>query len=193
MSSEPSRSPVQLKRPSIDLLPSYVAALKAGWSPDNVLGKLAADRHLAAINQDPHGFVDSLHDPEARGAPIVWLDGGTVPRLPGYVRWIWDGEFCGSIGFRWAPGGAELPAHVLGHIGYAVVPWKRGRGYATQALGVVLIEARARGLTYVELTTDPGNIPSQRVILNNGGELVGPFQKPEQFGGGNGLRFRIFV
>jgi predicted acetyltransferase len=193
MSTEPGRSPIALKRPSIALLPAYVAALNAGWSPDNVLGKAAADRQLARIEQDPQAFVDSLYDPEARGAPIPLPDGGVVPRLPGFVSWIWDGEFCGSIGFRWAPDGLELPAHVLGHIGYAVVPWKQNRGCATAALGLLLPEARARGLAYVDLTTDPGNMPSQRVILSNGGELAGPFRKPAQFGGAEGLRFRIFV
>ena len=57
---------------------------------------------------------------------------------------MWDGEFCGSIGFRWQPGTSTLPPYVLGHIGYAVVPWKRGRGYATQALALLLPEARKR-------------------------------------------------
>ena len=45
---------------------------------------------------------------------------------------MWDGEFCGSIGFRWQPGTTDLPRHVLGHIGYSVVPWKRRLGYATR-------------------------------------------------------------
>ena len=67
-----------------------------------------------------------------------------VPRLPGFVRWLWDGEFCGQIGFRWQPGTEALPPHCLGHIGYAVVPWKRGKGYATRALAMLLPE-RARG------------------------------------------------
>src|SRR2546430_6881442 len=34
-------------------------------------------------------------------------DGSVVPRLPGYRKWIWDGEFCGVIGFRWQPGRSE--------------------------------------------------------------------------------------
>jgi len=41
---------------------------------------------------------------------------------------MWDDEFAGSIGFRWQPGTSALPPHCLGHIGYAVVPWKQGRG-----------------------------------------------------------------
>jgi RimJ/RimL family protein N-acetyltransferase len=53
---------------------------------------------------------------------------------------------CGSIGFRWQPGTAELPPHVLGHIGFSVLPWKRGRKYATKALGLMLKETQAEGL-----------------------------------------------
>jgi predicted acetyltransferase len=43
----------------------------------------------------------------------------------------------------------------------------------------------------MELTTDPDNIASQRVIEVNGGVLVGHFTKPKQFGSKPGLRFRI--
>jgi hypothetical protein len=54
-------------------------------------------------------------------------------------------------------------------------------------------EARAVGLPYVEITTDPANIASQRVISANGGVLVEHFTKPPQFGSKPGLRFRIFL
>lgn len=104
---------------------------------------------------------------------------------------MWDGEFCGSIGLRWQPGTTELPPHCLGHIGYAVVPWKQGLGFAKAALAQLLPEARAAGLSCVDLTTDPWNVASQRVILANGGVLVGRFTKPPQFGSKPGLRFRI--
>ncbi len=133
----------------------------------------------------------SLDDRAAAGAPITLPDGSQVPRLPGYRRWLWDGEFCGSINFRWQNGTEDLPPHVLGHIGYAVVPWKRGRGYAAKALALLLPEASVRGLRWVELTTNPDNVASQKVILANGGILVERFVKPESYGGGEGLRWRI--
>jgi predicted acetyltransferase len=106
-------------------------------------------------------------------------------------RWLWDGEFCGSISLRWQAGRSDLPPHCLGHIGYGVVPWKQRRGYATEALRQLLPLARSEGLPFVEVTTDPDNIASQRVIEANAGVLVEHFAKPDAQGGGVGLRYRI--
>ena len=184
---------VRLIRPSLDALPGYVAALRRGWSPDNVLGKTAADEELNRIDRDPQTFVDLLDDPDARGAPVILKDGAAAPRLPGLVRWVWDGDFSGSISLRWRPGTSSLPAHVLGHVGYAIVPWKRRRGYATQAVALLLPEVKRQGLDHIDLTTDPDNVASQKVILSNGGRLIGRFQKPENVGGGDGLLYRISV
>jgi predicted acetyltransferase len=177
--------------PARNYLPGYVDALERGWSPDNLRGAAAAAEHLARIDADPDAFLASLVDREAAGAPIVLPDGTIVPRLPGYIRWMWDGEFCGSIGFRWQRGTETLPPHCLGHIGYSVAPWKRRRGYATQALAEVLREASAEGLGYVEITTQPENVPSQRVILANGGVLVEEFTTPAALGGRRELRYRV--
>ncbi len=182
---------MELVWPSLEYLPGLVAALERGWSGDNVRGAASVKEQLAEIEKDPAHFVASLVDREASGAPIILADGSSVPRLPGYHRWIWDGEFCGSIGFRWSPGTEALPPTCLGHIGYGVVPWKRGRGYATRALEALLPEAKAEGLRYVEITTDPDNLPSRRVIEANGGVLVEQFVKPASLGGTPALRYRI--
>jgi predicted acetyltransferase len=80
---------------------------------------------------------------------------------------------------------------VPGHIGYAVVPWKRGRGYAKRALALMLIEARCNGLPFVQVTTDPDNAASQAVVRANGGRLVERFLKSAAFGGTDSLRFYI--
>jgi predicted acetyltransferase len=177
--------------PSLACLDGYADALKRGWSPDNVRLEATAREHLERIAEDRVAFVASLDNREAKGGPVILPDGSAVPRLPGYLRWMWDGEFCGSIGFRWQRGTSVLPAHVLGHIGYAVVPWKRCRGYATRALALMLVEARREGLAYVELTTDPDNKASQKVIATNGGRLVERFRASDAYGGKAELRFRI--
>ena len=97
------------------------------------------------IDSDASSFLAQQFDREAKGPPVKLPDGSTAQRLPGYRLWMWDNEVCGAIGFRWQPGTSALPPHVLGHVGYAVVPWKRRMGYATAALGQLLPRARADG------------------------------------------------
>jgi len=177
--------------PSRAYLPGYVDALERGWSPDNLRGAIAAQEELERIAADADAFLASLVDKEAAGDPITLPDGRKVPRLPGYRRWLWDGEFCGSIGLRWQRGTEALPPHCHGHIGYTVVPWKRRRGYATLALRELLPEAKAEGLRYVEITTGKANVGSRRVIEANGGELIEEFVAMNLPGTPLELRFRI--
>ncbi len=179
-----------LVRPSLDLLPGYVAALERGWSPD-VLNADATREELEAVAADPEGFVAGLEDLQALGAPIRLPDGSLVPRLPGFWRWIWDGGFCGAIGLRWQPGTTALPAHVLGHVGYGVVPWRQGEGLATRALLLMLPHAWALGLEHVEVVTDPDNFASQRVVAACGGGLVERFRTDPVYGGWEKLRLRM--
>ncbi len=181
---------LQLVRPAEVYLAGYVAALRRGWSPDNLRAE-AAQEHLVLIERDPAEFLVRQDDREAKGPPVVLPDGRSVPRLPGYHRWMWDGEFCGVIGFRWQPGTTELPPYCLGHIGYSVVPWKQRRGCATRALALLLPEAEREGLAFVELTTEADNTASQRVIEANGGVLVERFHEARH-GGAETLRYRIY-
>ena len=183
---------MELVWPSSRYLPGYVAALEQGWSADTSRPQ-AAQEELGEIAESAEAFLAELVLREPRGKTVTLPDGSKVPRLPGYRRWLWDGEFCGLIGLRWQPGTHELPAHCLGHIGYAVVPWKRRLGYATSALRQMLPAAKAEGLAFVEITTDPENTASRRVIEANGGVLHERFVKPAQFGSTPGLRYRIVL
>ena len=181
---------MELRWPDEELLEGYIDALRRSWSP-NTLRPEAAGEELELIEHDPAGFVASMVDREATGAPITLPDGSQASRLPGYRKWMWDGEFCGSVSFRWQPGTSALPSHVLGHLGYTVVPWKQGRGYATRALALILPEARAEGLDHVDLETTADNIASRRVIEANGGLMI------EQVAGSPhghdpALRYRIY-
>jgi predicted acetyltransferase len=181
---------MQLVWPNAEYLASYAEALRKGWSPDNLRPEVVREE-LELIESDPELFLARQVDREALGPPVVLPDGSRVSRLPGYVRWIWDGEICGSINFRWQPGTSALPPTCLGHIGYSVVPWKQRRGYATRALQRLLEEIDEEGLDYVELTTDATNEASRRVIEANGGAVVEEFVKPAALGGAPSLRYRI--
>jgi predicted acetyltransferase len=52
-------------------------------------------------------------------------------------------------------------------------------------------EASRQGLSYVELTVDPENIASQRVIAANNGVLIERFRKTAAYGFAESLRYRI--
>ena len=183
---------MKLVWPAPEYLSGYIDALDKGWSPDNRRPE-AAQEHLARIADDPARFLAEQIDREAKGPKVTLPDGRQVPRVPGYSQWMWDGEFCGAISFRWQPGSTELPAYCLGHIGYSVVPWKRRRGYATRALALILEEAKKEGLPYVEIVTDADNVASQKVIETNGGRLLEPQRNSEEHHGDtDSLRYRIF-
>jgi predicted acetyltransferase len=160
--------PLRLIAPCRPRLAEYAAALAAGWSPDTERDASAED--LARLRQDPDAF---LVDVTRQDGFLVMPDGRTVPRLPGRVYWLDDGEFCGIINLRYVPGSDAVPDYVSGHIGYAVVPWKQHRGYATRALALMLPVARDVGLNRIEITCDVSNEASRRVIAHNGGTLTG--------------------
>ncbi len=182
---------MRLVRPAAEHLASFADALQRGWSPDTLRAAVAQET-LDRVRADPEDFLRLTEDPQGLGPPFALPDGTLVARLPGIVRWMWDAEgFAGSINLRWPRDLGHLPPHVLGHVGYAVVPWKRGRGYATRALSLLLPLARAQGLLFLEITTDATNLVSQRVITRNGGLLVARFDKPVAYGGAPSLRFRI--
>lgn len=176
--------PLSLVPPSIERLGGYASALRTGWSPNNVRDVSA--EQLEALERDRSEFITSL---TSRAGAITLPSGRQVPKLPSIVRWLWDGDFCGSISLRWQDGTDALPDHVLGHIGYAVVPAKRGFGYASRALRLILPEARAIGLNQVEITCDPDNFVSRRVIEKNGGVFLGSFDAVDY--GKSELRFTI--
>jgi predicted acetyltransferase len=185
---------VELRVPSLGLLPDYVRAIERGWCPDNFCGREAADEELVRIASDPEGFVASLDDPEGRNPPIQWVDGTIRPRLPSYRRWIWADGFCGLVGLRWWGEGDGLPEWFpYGHVGYSVLEWKRRRGYASAAVSLILDDARARGLTWVEVTTNADNIPSQGVVLKNSGLLWARENGGPPHRGADIIRWRIML
>ena len=157
---------ITLEVPSRAALDQYAMALAAGWSPNTT--RDVSREQLAALRADPDGFIATLACRNYGGTVRIG-DGSEVPRLPNHERWIWDGEFCGRINLRFLEDSQDLPPYVSGHIGYAVVPWKRRRGYATEALRLMLPVAASEGLAWVEITCDADNEASRRVIVANGG------------------------
>lgn len=162
---------LHLVTPARAHLNGFIDAVAAGWSPSTVDPE-AGRRAVNKIANDADAYLCSLDDREGKGPPNLGPNGEVWPRIPGFSRWLWDGDFCGSISLRWEKGSSVLPPHVSGHVGYSVVPWKQRRGYATRALAMLLLEAKALGLAHLDITTTAENPASQKVIRANGGDLI---------------------
>lgn len=186
---------VILRVPDRQLLGAYEEALRGGWSPNNT--RDVAPEQLSAIDSDPDGFLAGLL---SRSGRIRLNDGSEVDKIPDRTRWIFaqdrSGEpFVGSINLRWLeePEGRPveiLPPHVLGHVGYSILPAFAGNGYATAALAAMIGEARDIGLPRIVITCDASNHASRRIIERNGGRLLETFTAPI-YGPGPRLRFSI--
>jgi predicted acetyltransferase len=80
-----------------------------------------------------------------------------------------EGELVGRVSVRHELN--DWLAAYGGHIGYAVVPSQRRRGYAIKMLRQALVVARSMGIDEALLMCDENNIASARVIERCGGEL----------------------
>ena len=60
-----------------------------------------------------------------------------------------------------------------GHIGYSIRPEVWGKGLGTIQLRFLLEEAKKVGITTARLTCYEANVASQKVMIKNGGRLIG--------------------
>ena len=127
-------------------------------------GELAAENFVFAFLRPGQSFVEFVRmvDDHRHGRAID----------DGWVESTWlladvDGVVVGRSSIRF-----ELNDFLLsqgGHIGYAVRPSHRRRGYTTEILRQSLVVARAGGVQDVLVTCDDDNVGSVRAIEANGG------------------------
>ena len=103
-----------------------------------------------------------------------------------FVLAIVDGSIVGRVSVRFALN--EFLSGFGGHIGYAVLPEHRRRGFATEMLSQALVIARADGVDRVLVTCADDDVGSARTIERNGGVLENRVTRP---GGGVTRRYWI--
>ena len=119
---------------------------------------------LAREPQEPWAaYVQSLWD-HRRGSE---LPPGWVPHT--FLAADVDGVLVGRVSIRHELD--EWLENFGGHIGYAVRPDYRRRGFATEILRQALVVARAEGVEEALLTCNDDNVVSAKIIERVGGEL----------------------
>lgn len=130
--------------------------------------------YLLCPMYDGHFFVEliSLLRGREKGEK---LPKGRVPDI--FLAAFVDKEMVGRLSLR-----PQLSPRLKvygGHIGYAVSPEHRRKGYATEMLKQVLPICHELGLKKVMLTTDVDNVGSYKAIEKNGGVLEDVFRDEE--------------
>ncbi len=132
-----------------------------------VLAPLDAASLRAALDHAMEGQPADWPDADVRPWFEAWA--AALDDAPALAPWgVWlvqgrDGELVGDVGFKGPPiddGAVELA--------YYVCPGHRGRGYAREAVGALVAEARAAGVRAVRAEVHSENAASAAVLVRLG-------------------------
>jgi predicted acetyltransferase len=143
---------IELCAAFVDMAEEFLAAGEEHWACD-----------LPEVRKDPAAFVRRLRN-QSQGKGLA---AGLVPAT--YYWLVRDDVVIGRANLRHRLN--EKLEHEGGHIGYAIRPSERGKGYGTRQLALALEKARQLGLLRVLVTCDDDHVASARVIETNGGIL----------------------
>ena len=92
---------------------------------------------------------------------------------PGFREWcpyavVLEGRMIGHAGYHGPPGVNAVGKAEAIEIGYTIEQPYRGRGYATEAAGMLLRQAEERGIRHFIASCSPTNEPSLAVIRKLG-------------------------
>jgi len=163
---------MKLVFPSVEYKETFLEALEEfrnekgrRQSPVDGLEKLYAG------SKDFEEFVTKL---------LGYAEGKFLPEgyVPSSAYWLVEGNrFIGSVDIRHSL--TEHLREIGGHIGYAIRPSEREKGYGNKILELALPKAKELGIIRVRITCDEDNAPSRKIIEKNGGIFDGTALTPE--------------
>lgn len=126
---------------------------------------MAEGRTYEALVLDEQGSFEGMIKYYADIEQGINLPKGYVPATE---FWLVDGDkFIGRLSIR-----HQLNDYLTtfgGHIGYAIRPSERKKGYGSKALELGLVEAKKLGINKILITCNNTNIGSRKIIEKNGG------------------------
>jgi len=158
---------MKLDFPSGEYKDSFLEALHE-FHAEGSSFDLLTNLNVESLRSGFEGYVQQLIDhSKGKRLPKGWI--------PHTTYWIIDNdEFIGMIDLRHG----LIPAleKYGGHVGYAIRPSKRRKGYATSALKMLIPLAFRTGIKRMLITCDTNNTASIKVIESNGGILQDEIQ-----------------
>ena len=151
-----NRNEIKLIEPCIELKDEFLAMVEEYWAT----GEQNGGWMLAKNMEDFASLLKKSKDySQGKNLPESWV--------PSTNSWLVDGtEVIGYSSLR-----HDLNEGMKkrgGHIDYYIRPCKRGKGYSSLMLSLMLDQARGLGLKKVLVTCDEDNIASVRIIEKNG-------------------------
>lgn len=116
-------------------------------------------------------YIQRCKDHEnGKSLPAYWV--------PSTTYWLVDDNiFVGHVNIRHILN--ESLKKIGGHIGYAIRPSYRRKGYGAAILVLALLKAKELGLNKVLLTCDTTNDASRKIIEKQGGQLLDTNKKED--------------
>ena len=167
----------ELVLPSLKYKNSFLEALAE--QDDGPANRLEGEKYEKFQNYFEAFLVYKKDEREGKNLPEGWVQQTTY--------WLVAGEkFIGKADIRHV-----LNEHLMtmgGHIGYAIRPSERHKGYGSLALKLALPKAREIGIEKALLTCNKTNEASRRIIEKNGGVF-----ENEVFGEDGNIKLRFWV
>jgi predicted acetyltransferase len=178
---------INLSKPSIKLLPSYIEAIKEGEYINMQLG--FGDTPSEEINKNPKDYIKNI----TSKSPFTLTKNDKNYEVTEHeILWITEdsSRFIGTAAFRYK-GDKELINTYAGNLGMAIRPTLKGQGYGSKALPLIIDRFKQKNFKSIIWTCNENNTASQKLIEKFGGQIEDKYE--DKLFGGKGIRYRLEI